>query len=165
LKPFDPARLWIPELTPWEVTFRAAVMYLFIQALFRVAGRKAIGRWGVPEIALLFLVTTSARMSVVGDDPSLTSAMIALVTIVALDRLLSGIVARSPRAADLIEGPVRRLVKDGELQRATLARIHLSEEELLAKVREQGRERLDEVKDAFFERSGTITIVFRDSGG
>ena len=163
MKPFEWGRLFTPDLMPWEVAFRAAVMFVFIQVLFRIAGRKAVGRWGVPEVALLFLVTTSSRMSIVADDPSLTSAMVALVTIVALDRLLSTFVFRSEGAADVIEGPVRQLVKDGELQRDVLAKTKVSESELLARVREKGKEGLAEGKDAFFERSGTITIVFRES--
>jgi uncharacterized membrane protein YcaP (DUF421 family) len=162
VKPFDFASLWRPELSPWEVSLRAAIIYLFIQLLFRVAGRKELGRWGLPEVALLFLVTTASRMSVVADDPSLTSAMVALVTIVALDRLLSYLSFRSARLADLLEGPVRQLVRDGELQRDALRRTQISEDELLAKLREKGKTRLDQVKDAFFERSGTVTFVFRE---
>ena len=162
MKTFDLARLWTPELTPWEVVFRAAVMFAFLQIAFRVAGRKELGRWGAPEVALLVLVTTSVRTSIVGDDSSLTSAMIALATILTLDRLVSTMAARSRRVADLVEGPVRRLVRDGAVQRDELARTRISEDELLSRVRESGRERLEDVKDAFFERSGKITLVFRE---
>jgi uncharacterized membrane protein YcaP (DUF421 family) len=161
VRPFDLARLWKPDLPPWEVALRAAIVYAFVQLVFRAAGRKELGRWGVPEVALLFLVTTSTRMSIVADDESLTSAMVALTTIVVLDRILSSLASRSRRAADLIEGPVRRLVRNGELVHEELARARLSEDELLARVREQGRERLEDVKDAFLERSGKVTIVFR----
>ncbi len=161
VRPFDFAKLWIPELNPLEVALRAALVYLFVQVAFRAAGRKAMQRWGPPEVALLFLVTTSLRKSIVNDDASLTSAAVALVTILALDRLIAWVVFRSRRSADLVEGPVLRLVRDGALDRAALARARIADHELLAHVRAKGHERLDEIRDAWFERTGEVTIVFR----
>jgi uncharacterized membrane protein YcaP (DUF421 family) len=157
----DLHRMWVPELAPLEVILRASIVYGFVTLLFRLAGRKELGRWGASDVVLLFLVTTAARMSIVADDPSVTSTMIGLATIVALDWALSALSARSERFADLVEGPVRRLVKDGALQHAALRRTRISEAELLAHVRQRGRERLDEVKDAWLERSGKVSIVFR----
>jgi uncharacterized membrane protein YcaP (DUF421 family) len=154
-------RMWVPELPPHEVVFRATVVYVFIQVLFRVVGRKEFGRWGASDIVLLFLITTAARETIVASDHSLTSAMIGLATIVFLDWLLSVATSRSRRAADLVEGRVRQLVKDGELRREVMRRTRISEDELLAEVRQRGGESLAEVKDAFLERSGKVTIVLR----
>jgi uncharacterized membrane protein YcaP (DUF421 family) len=161
VRTFDLARIWSPELNPLEVVFRAATIYLFVQLAFRVAGRKALQRWGLPEIVLLFLVTTAVRKAIVADDESLTTAMIALATIAGLDRIVTTVAARWCKAADVLEGPVLRLVRDGALDRAAMARARLGEHELLSRVRARGRERLDEIRDAWFERSGEVTIVFR----
>jgi uncharacterized membrane protein YcaP (DUF421 family) len=157
----DFAALWTPELSPLEVIVRASIIYFFVQLLFRVAGRKELGRWGPSDIVLLFLITTAARMSIVADDSSLTTAMVALATIVGLDWAVSLLTARSRRAADLLEGPVRQLVRDGELQREVMRRTRISEDELLAHVRAAGKETLADLKDAFLERSGKITVVLR----
>lgn len=154
--------MWIPELPAWEIVFRAAVIYVFIQLLFRVAGRKEFGRWGASDIVLLFLVTTSARNSIVAEDSSLTAAMIALTTIVFLDWLVSLATSRSRRAADVLEGSPAQLVRDGALQRDVMRRTRISEDELLARAREMGRASLGDVKDAFLERSGKITLVLRE---
>jgi uncharacterized membrane protein YcaP (DUF421 family) len=153
--------MWRPELAPAEVMVRAAIIYAFVQLLFRAVGRKEIGRWGLPEVALLFLVTTSVRTSIVGDDASLTSAMIGLSTIVGLDRCVSTLAARSRRAANVLEGPVRQLVRDGAPQEAVMRRTRVSQDDLLARAREQGRGTLHGLADAYLERSGRITLVFR----
>jgi uncharacterized membrane protein YcaP (DUF421 family) len=162
MRAFDFASLWIPELSPWEVIVRATIVYALVQVLFRVAGRKELGRWSISDVALLFLVATAVRKSIVADDASLTTAAIGLGTIVLLDWLLSLVTSRSDRAADLLEGPVRQLVRDGELLRRTMRRTRVSEGELLACVREHGRESLADLRDAFLERSGRITVILRD---
>jgi uncharacterized membrane protein YcaP (DUF421 family) len=162
VRAFDFAALWTPDVPPWEVVLRATIIYAFVVALFRVVGRKELGRWGVSDVVLLFLITTAARKSIVGDDESLTTAMVALATIVFLDWAQSKLTWRSARAAVVLEGPVRQLVRDGELQREVMRKTRVSEEELLAHVREKGRETLADLKDAFLERSGRITIVLRE---
>jgi uncharacterized membrane protein YcaP (DUF421 family) len=162
VRSFDFGDLWAPKVPPWEVALRATIVYAFIQLLFRIAGRKEFGRWGASDIVLLFLVTVAVRKSIVLDDDSLTTAMVALATIVALDWASSKLTFRSRRAADFIEGPVRQLVRDGELQRDVMRKTRVSEDELLAHVREHGRGSLAQVKDAFLERSGRITVVLRD---
>jgi len=158
----DWAGMWQPELAPLEVVVRAAAIYLFVQVLFRLVGRKELGRWGASDVVLLFLITTAARMSIVADDPSLTSAMIGLATIVGLAWAQSWLSSRSRRVADVLEGPVRQLVRDGELQRDVMRRTRISEDELLAHLREKGKDRLDDVRDAFLERSGKITFLLRE---
>jgi uncharacterized membrane protein YcaP (DUF421 family) len=161
VRTFDFASLWTPELNPLETVLRAALVYLLVQLVFRVAGRKAFQRWGPPEIALLFLVSTAVRKSIVVDDESITTALLALVTIAALDRFQTTLSARWRKAADVIEGPVLQLVRDGKLDRAAMRRVRIGEHELLARVRAKGRERVDEIRDAYFERSGEVTIVFK----
>ncbi len=101
------------------------------------------------------------RQSIVDHDISLTSAMVALATIAVLDWFLSLLTSRSERAADVIEGRVRQLVRDGELQHHVLRRVRLSRSELLATVRERGGESLDDVKHAFLTRTGKVTVVLR----
>jgi uncharacterized membrane protein YcaP (DUF421 family) len=112
-------------------------------------------------VALLFLVTIALRKTIVADDESLTSGMIALFTVVGLDRLASELISRRKRAADVIEGRIVRLVRGGALDRDALASVRISEEELLARVRARGHARLDDIQDAWFERSGDVTIVFK----
>lgn len=161
MPPIDLQRLWVPELNPLETVLRAVLAYGAVLVVFRAAGRKAFQRWGPPEIVLLFLVGTAMRKSIVADDRSLTTAVIALVTIVALDRVVTTITARAPRSADLVEGPVLRLVRDGAVDRAAMRRARIGDHELLAHVRAKGRTSIDEVRDAFFERSGEVTLVFK----
>jgi uncharacterized membrane protein YcaP (DUF421 family) len=161
VRTFDLERIFSPELNPLETVLRAGVVYLLVHLVFRLAGRKALQRWGLPEVVLLFLVTVAVRKSIVSDDESVTTAMIALATIAGLDRLVTTLTARWREVADVIEGPVVQLVRDGKLDRAAMARVRIGEHELLSRVREKGRERVEDIRHAWFERSGEVTIVFR----
>lgn len=162
MEPFDWHEMWVPKWNPAMVIFRAAVIYFFIQIAFRVVGRKELARYSTFDIAVLFLLTTAVRQSIVGDDKSLTSAFIGLSTILSLDRLLSYLSFRSPTLARFLEGPVPRLVRDGQPDDEALRRHRISREELMAQLRQKhGVESFAEVRAAYLERSGRVSFVLR----
>lgn len=154
--------VWAPKWSVWEVIFRSSVVYVFTVTMFRVIGRKELSRYATHDIVLLFLIATAARQSMVGTDTSLTSALVALATIAAWDTLLSHAAYRSQRLAAVVDGKLRRLVKDGRLQEHELRRARISREELIALLRRQGRDDVGQVRDAYLERSGRVTFVMTD---
>ncbi|MFI5290354.1 MAG: DUF421 domain-containing protein [Polyangia bacterium] len=153
--------LWVPTWSPGTVIFRAAVVYLFVQLVFRCVGRKELARYSTFDIAVLFLITVAVRQSIVGNDTSLTTAFLALTTIVVVDWALSYLSFRSPLAARILEGPIPKLVSDGRTDERALHRNRISREQLLAYLREHGHTSLDEVAEARLERNGHVSFVFR----
>lgn len=157
----DWGRLWQPEHHPLETVLRAAVAYVFVHVSFRAVGRKELGRHSTYEIVLLLFVSVAMRQTIVGNDASLTTGLIGMGTLLLVDALVAWIVRKSPRAARIIDGPVRELVRDGRPDEAAMRRARVTREQLLATLREHGRERLDGVRRAYLERSGRISVIFR----
>ncbi len=75
--------IWSPEQPPLETMVRASLVYLVVHALLRLAGRKELSRYSSFDLAVLFLVTVAARRSITVDDASVTTAALALATLVA----------------------------------------------------------------------------------
>jgi uncharacterized membrane protein YcaP (DUF421 family) len=157
------ARMWHPQQSPLETVLRAVIVYVFVHVAFRVVGRKVLGRYSTFEIVLVLLATVAMRMGIVSDDPSLTTAIVGFATLLAVDVGVARLVAVSPAAAWLVDGPVRELVRDGRVDDDALRRARVSHDQLLSAVRCHGRERLEDVRAAHLERSGHISVVFRDA--
>jgi uncharacterized membrane protein YcaP (DUF421 family) len=162
MRAFEWERMWRPVMSPWEVVVRATVVYAFVHILLRLLGRRELASYSTSDIVLLFLITTAIRQGIVGSDTSLTTGMVALATLVAIEALLAQIIYRSPRAARLLGGPVRTLVRDGALVEDQLRRAHISRDQLLARLRARGHESLDDVEAAYLERSGEVTFILRE---
>lgn len=157
----DWTRTWRPEHHPLETVVRAAVAYAFVHVAFRVVGRKELGRHSTYEIVLLLFVSVAMRQTIVGNDQSVTTGLIGMTTLLAIDAFIAWIVRTSPRAARVIDGPVRELVRDGRQDEEAMKKARVTREQLLATLRDHGREHLDEVRRAYFERSGRISVIFR----
>jgi uncharacterized membrane protein YcaP (DUF421 family) len=162
VRAFDWHGLWAPRWPPQETALRAALVYLGVQVLLRVVGRKELGRYATFNVAILVLVTTAMRQTLVGDDTSLTTAFVALTTMVVLDAIISRLVARHRAVARVVEGDPVQLVRGGVVMEENLRRVHMSVAELMTWARLRGVGSLGDVQDAFLEPSGRVSVLARE---
>jgi uncharacterized membrane protein YcaP (DUF421 family) len=143
-----------------DSVLRAAAIYLVLLVLFRVAGRRTLSEMTSFDFVLLLVIGEATQQALLGEDFSLTHAVLVIVTLILLDVLISLVMQRSRLAGKLIEGVPMVIVADGKPlhDRMRKARIELSD--VLGAARQsQGLERLDQIKYAVVETSGGITII------
>jgi uncharacterized membrane protein YcaP (DUF421 family) len=139
---------------------RVALVYLFLMALFRLAGRRTLADVSPFDFVLLLIISELVQQAIVADDPSLTNAAILCSTLVALDIALTLLKQRSPRFERLLEGRAVLLVEHGEPLPDALAKMRIDTSDILAAARlSQGLERMDQIRFAVLEKTGGISIV------
>ncbi len=157
------AELFVPTLSPLEVVFRAAVVYLVLLVLFRVFARAQLSRHAGFDVAVMFLVGTALRKTLVSDDASITTGVLALATLFSLDWVVSLATWKRGRIAVLVEGRPVQIVKDGKPYPPGLRRTRINEHELNQHLRSKGTEDLSRVKAGYVERDGKVTFVMEDT--
>lgn len=145
---------------PLEVALRAVIVYLILLAVLRVIPRKELARYSISDIIVLFLVATSVRRSIVVDDNSITSALVALVTIFAIDQFLGFLSRQSEWLSNLIQGRRVMLIRNGVVQSGGLERAKITHEELLDRLSAYGTQDVHNVGAAYLERDGKVTFIF-----
>ncbi len=161
MRPFDWHALWAPELSPLEIIVRAVIIYLGVLILLRIVGRKELARYSPFDFLLILLVSQGLRQTLVASDKSLTSGLLSVVTLLAMDLLLSWLSFRSRRVAAIVEGKPSKLVEDGRPIDEALRRSRFSVEDIVARLRRYGIDRLDAVESAWLEQDGNVTFVLR----
>jgi len=143
-----------------DAVIRAAVVYLFLLALFRIAGQRALSQVTTFDLVLLLIISEATQQALIGNDNSMTHAALLIMTLVGLDILFSLIKQRSKRVRRILEDAPLVLVDDGKLLRERMDKVRVDEDDILEAARGcQGLERLSQVRYAVLERSGTITII------
>lgn len=155
------ADLFVPTLSPLEVIFRAAFVYVLMLVLFRVFARTQMSRHAGFDVAVMFLVGTALRKTIVANDDTLTTGALALATLFALDWVVSWVTWKDQRLSFVFEGRARQIVKDGQPIRDALRRTRINEHELNDHLRKHGTDDLSRVRAAFVERDGTVTVLLR----
>ena len=147
-----------------EPVLRTVTMYLALLVVFRLSGKRSLSEATTFDFVLLLIISEATQQALLGQDYSITTALLVILTLVAVDIGLSLVKQRSRRIARVLEGVPLVIVDDGELLRGRMAKARVDEEDIMTAARKHhGLERLEDVKYAVLERNGGISIVPRKS--
>jgi uncharacterized membrane protein YcaP (DUF421 family) len=147
------------SVSPWELIVRGSAVYWFLVIVFRIILRRDTGSVGMADILLLVIIADAAQNAMAGEYRSITDGLILVSTIIGWNVLIDWLIYRSPTLRRVFEPKELPLVRDGRILRRNLRQERIAEEELMAKLREQGVEDVKEVKAAYFEQDGAISVI------
>lgn len=143
-----------------DAVFRASVMYLFLLIIFRITGKRTLGQSTTFDFVLLLIIGEATQQALLGNDFSLTNAVIVITTLVLIDVGIAFWKQRSQTMDKLLDGMPLVIVDNGEPLKERMDRVRIDEEDILSAARRtQGLERMEQIKYAVLERSGDISII------
>jgi uncharacterized membrane protein YcaP (DUF421 family) len=143
----------------WQMSARAALIFIAAWALLRLAGRRSFSQQTSFDLCIMLLLGAVLSRAVVGASPVL-GTLAASAVIVMLHRLV-GMLSRRYAAFDrVVGGKPMDLMRAGRLDRPGMARAMVSEEDLKANLRAVFHgETLRGVERVVLERNGRLTFV------
>lgn len=144
-----------------EVGITAAkAVLMYATALFglRLGERRTLAQWtAIDFVAAVAIGAVVGRTAIAGTQSYVVGA-VALVSLIVVHRLAS--VARfRPSLRRLIDHRVRVLVVDGQIRRRQLRVCGLTDDDVLAEMRQRGVFDLSAVRYVLYEGKGELTIV------
>ncbi|MBC7470937.1 MAG: DUF421 domain-containing protein [Ramlibacter sp.] len=155
----DFASLLELSMNPLELVVRGTLIYWFLFLLFRLVLRRDVGSIAIADVLLLMLIADASQNAMSGGYETVSDGVILVGTIAGWNWLFDWLSFRFPMLRRLMAAKPLTLVVEGKLQRRNLRKEMISMDELLAALREQGIEKLDDVKLATMESDGQISVV------
>jgi uncharacterized membrane protein YcaP (DUF421 family) len=147
-----------------DSVIRAAAIYLFILVMIRISGKRTLSETTTFDFVLLLLIGEASQQALLGNDFSLTTALTVILTLVALDILVSFVKRGSATIEKWLDGLPLVILENGRLLHDRMKESRVDEGDILEAARkQQGIERLDQIKYAVLERSGGISIIPAES--
>jgi len=145
-----------------DAILRAAIIYVILMVIFRIAGKRSLAQITTFDFVLLLIISEATQQAMLGDDFSVTNATLVIITLIGLDIGLSLLQQRLPFLGKWLDDVPLVIVDDGKVLHDRLKKVRIDESDILHAARElQGLERMDQVKYAVLERGGGISIVPR----
>jgi uncharacterized membrane protein YcaP (DUF421 family) len=163
LPPVDWHKMFVPSVSPLELVLRGTIMYLAILAAMRVFRRQA-GSLSIPDLLVVVLVADAAQNAMASEYRSVTDGLLLIATIYGWNYLLDIAAYRWRPVHRLLNPPPLALVQDGRVLRRNLRKEMLTLDELMEQLREQGVERLSEVRHCCLEGDGHLSVIRRKDG-
>jgi len=159
---FDPVQMFVGDDFSWgfilEIVVRTAVMYLYTLSIVRVIGKRGLGHLSPFELVIIVALGSSVGDPMFYDDVPLFHGIAVITVVIMLQRFLQEITERSPKLEEIFESKARTMITDGVLDQDALEKENLSERELFSALRVREVEHLGQVRLAFLEPSGEITV-------
>lgn len=146
------------ETPALELIARGTALYFGILLFMRFMPRRTGGELAMMDLVLLLLIANAAA-NTMGGYTSVTAGAIMIATLMGWNYLINLLSFYVPFIERLVSAPPLQVVRNGELLRRNLRREFITEEELMEHLREQGVDDLQEVKSAYIEGEGKITVI------
>jgi uncharacterized membrane protein YcaP (DUF421 family) len=145
-----------------DAVLRAGAIYFVLLVLFRVSGRRSLGEMTSFDFVLMLIIGEATQQALLGDDFSVTNAVLVIVTLLCIDIGFSLLKRRSKRIGKLIDGGPTIVVENGTYLRQRMHEARVQEDDIMQAARlGQGVESVEQIKFAIIERNGKISIIVK----
>ena len=137
---------------------RTTVVYLVLIAAVRLMGKRQIGQLEPSEFVVTMLAANLATLPIEDPDFPLSTGLAAIVTVLALELVLSLVSMRSIRFRKLLCGKPVILIENGKILRENLRRTRVTLDELTEHLRQKDVLDLESVQFAILETNGSLSV-------
>ena len=143
-----------------ESVIRGVAIYLVLLVIIRLSGRRTLAQATPFDFVLLLIVAETTQQALLGDDFSITNAIVLIVTLFLMDIGFSYLTRWFPMLAKVVDGRPTFLVHDGSVDEQALRKTRMSTADIMVAARKQhGLETMDQIKHAVLENDSGITII------
>ena len=160
---FDIGAALVPDVSPFEIILRGIVTYFTIFVLLRVVLRGRTSAVAMSDLLVIVLIADASQNAMAAEYHSLSDGLL-LATIVLCSFSVDWVAYRSERVRHFVHPERKPLVVNGRLMRKVLQEELITEDELLTQLRLNGVEEIEEVKAAYLEGNGEVSVLKRESG-
>jgi uncharacterized membrane protein YcaP (DUF421 family) len=144
-----------------DVVLRAAAIYIVLLILLRLTTRRIMRSATPLDMAVIFLFGGLGVQPILGEDRSITSALLAAFTIASLHIGVSLAKPMFPILGSITEGTPVIVFTDGAFDKRRLRQLRVQEGDVIAEMRQNGVRTPEEVERVVVEHNGAITVLKR----
>jgi uncharacterized membrane protein YcaP (DUF421 family) len=149
----------LPAIFLLEVLFRTAVMFLFLLVALRFTGKRGVKQLSIFEIVIIIAMGSAAGDPMFYEDVGILPAICVFLVVIGFYRLVTWLTGKSKWVEQMLEGTTELLIERGVFSLKYKSQ-DIAQDEFFSELRLKAIEHLGQVKYAFLEPSGNISVYF-----
>jgi uncharacterized membrane protein YcaP (DUF421 family) len=156
----DWSGLFIGSAAVVETMVRGTVIYLALFAAIRLIPRRTMGGVGPSDILIIVLASEAVSEGLAGRAESILEALVLAGTVIFWAMVVDILDYHFPHL-HISDGKQIPLVRNGRLIQRNLARQMITEDEVMAQLRQHGLSSLQGVESVYLEGDGRVSVLLR----
>ena len=145
-----------------EVFVRGSITYLALFTLLRVVVRRRMGSLAPSDLLVLVLLADAAQNGMAGEYHSVPDGILLCATIIFWATALDWLAFKSRAFRRILEPEPLEIVHEGRMHHRNMKREMLADDDVLSLLRQDGVSDLADVRVAFLEPDGHISVLRYD---
>jgi len=141
-----------------EKILRPVVVYAFLIAGLRLAGKRELAQLNPFDLIVLLTLSNAVQNAIIGDDNSVTGGVIGAATLLIVNHLVVRYLYSHDRVDRFVEGQADVLIENGVIKMDRLKKELITMIDLESAAHKQGFQTLGEVDRAILDPGGTIAF-------
>ena len=133
--------------------YGALVLYL------RISGKRTLAKMNAFDLVVTVAIGSTLSTVLVSKDVPIAEGLVALALLIVLQYIVAWTSVRSSRVRKIIKSDPVALMRGGELDRATMLRERISEDEVLSAMRTSGYADVEQVRTIVLETDGSFSVI------
>ncbi|MES2484671.1 MAG: YetF domain-containing protein [Bacteroidota bacterium] len=143
-----------------EVAFRTIIMFVVVLLTLKMTGKRGVKQLSIFEVVIIISLGSAAGDPMFYEDVGLIPAITVFLIILIMYRTVTWLLAKSKRFESFMEGKVHCIIEDGQFSIQSFEREDLAQDEFFAELRLKSIEHLGQVRNAYMETNGAISVFF-----
>ena len=151
--------IFLPDTPLFEIVIRGSMMYIALFAMLRIILKRQTGTLGMTDLLLITLLADASQNAMAGEYKSIPDGIVLVATIIFWNYAFDWLSYKFDWFSRLIEPPPLPLIQNGRMLHRNMRRELIKEDELMTQLREQGFDNVSQVKEAYIESNGRISVI------
>ena len=144
------------------VLIRSLILYIVVIFGVRLMGKRQLGELQPSELVITILISNIATLPLEDTSIPLILGILPILTLVCFEVVISWVTLKSLRMRRIISGRPKIIVRNGQIEQATMRDLRLSVDDLMTALRQQQVFDISQVQFAVMETTGTPVAVIQD---
>lgn len=149
----------LPKPSWLEKILRPILVYAALLLAFRFLSKRDLTQSTTFDLLIVLLLSNVVQNALIGEDNSILGSLAGAGTLLLISTGLNRWTAKSTKARRLLEGEPVLLVHNGRILEENMQRNAVSRPDLNAGLRGENMITLEDVRYAFLELDGTISVI------
>jgi len=151
--------MFLPKPSWLEKILRPILVYVALLLAFRFLSKRDLTQNTTFDLLIVLLLSNIVQNALIGEDNSVLGSLAGAATLLLMSAGLNRWTAKSIKARRLLEGEPILLVHNGCLLDDNMSKHAISRADLNSGLRGQNMITLEDVRYAFLELDGTISVI------
>jgi uncharacterized membrane protein YcaP (DUF421 family) len=143
----------------YTIIFRTIFIYFLILIVFRLMGKREMGKLSVLDFVVSIMIAELAVISIEDPDIPMLNSLVSILMLLAIQLMLAVLSLKSRKMREFVDGKPSVIIEKGKVDEHEMQKQRYNFDDLLTQLRENNIKSLNEVEFGILETSGKLSVL------